>query len=119
MADRIPLVIEGASIREIPSDDRLDVQGALEVNGHITPGLDSTYDIGTSSLKFRDIHLSSGTIHLGGVKLRADGNKLSIQDSANATAGINAASLGTISTDDLAEGSTNLFSTAARTRSHL
>ena len=69
MADRIPLVIEGASIREIPSDDRLDVQGALEVNGHITPGLDSTYDIGTSSLKFRDIHLSSGTIHLGGVKL--------------------------------------------------
>ena len=119
MADRIPLVIEGSSIREIPSDDRLDVQGALEVNGHITPGADSAYDIGTSSLKFRDIHLSSGTIHLGGVKLRADGNKLSIQDSAGATAGITAATLGTIGTDDLAEGSTNLFTTAARTRSHI
>lgn len=119
MADRIPLVISGASIREIPSSDRLDVQGALEVNGHITPGADSSYDIGTSSLKFRDIFLSSGTIHLGGVKLRADGNKLSIQDSAGATAGITAATLGTLGTDDLAEGSTNLFTTAARTRSHL
>lgn len=88
MADRIPLIIEGSSIREIPSDDRLDVRGALEVNGHVTPGADSSYDIGTSSLKFRDIFLSSGTIHLGGVKLRADGNKLSIQDSTGAVSSL-------------------------------
>ena len=88
MADRIPLVISGSSIREIPSSDRLDVKGALEVNGNITPGTDSAHDIGTSSLKFRDIHLSSGTIHLGGVKLRADGNKLSIQDSTGAAASL-------------------------------
>ena len=119
MADRIPLVISGSSIREIPSADRLDVQGALEVNGHITPGADSAYDIGTSSLKFRDIFLSSGTIHLGGVKLRADGNKLSIQDSAGANAGITSGTLGELSSDDLTEGSTNLFTTAARTRSHI
>lgn len=92
MADRIPLIIEGSSIREIPSDDRLDVRGALEVNGHVTPGADSAYDIGTSSLKFRDIFLSSGTIHLGGVKLRADGNKLSIQDSTGATSSLAPAS---------------------------
>ena len=119
MADRIPLVISGSSIREIPSADRLDVQGALEVNGHITPGTDSAYDIGTSSLKFRDIYLSSGTVHLGGVKLRADGNKLSIQDSTGADAGITAGTLGELSSDDLTEGSTNLFTTAARTRSHI
>ena len=92
MADRIPLVISGTSIREIPSSDRLDVQGALEVNGNITPGADSAYDIGTSSLKFRDIFLSAGTIHLGGVKLRADGNKLSIQDSAGAATSLAATS---------------------------
>jgi hypothetical protein len=92
MADRIPLVISGTDIREIPSSDRLDVKGALEVNGHITPGADSAYDIGTSSLKFRDIFLSAGTIHLGGVKLRADGNKLSIQDSTGATSSLAAAS---------------------------
>lgn len=84
MADRIPLVISGSDIREIPSSDRLDVKGAMEVNGNITPGADSAYDIGTSSLKFRDIYLSSGTIHLGGVKLRADGNKLAVQDSTGA-----------------------------------
>ena len=119
MADRIPLIIEGSSIREIPSADRLDVQGALEVNGHITPGTDSAYDIGTSSLKFRDIYLSAGTIHLGGVKLRADGNTLSIQDSTGASSGVATASVATISTDNLSEGLTNLFTTAARTRSHL
>ena len=88
MADRIPLVISGTSIREIPSSDRLDVQGALEVNGNITPGTDSAHSIGSASLKFKDLFLSSGTIHLGGVKLRADGNKLSIQDSAGANSSL-------------------------------
>ena len=88
MADRIPLVISGSSIREIPSSDRLDVKGALEVNGNITPGADSSHSIGTSSLKFKDLFLSSGTIHLGGVKLRADGNKLSIQDSTGANSSL-------------------------------
>jgi len=92
MADRIPLVISGSDIREIPSSDRLDVKGAMEVNGNITPGADSAYDIGTSSLKFRDIFLSAGTIHLGGVKLRADGNKLSIQDSTGAVSSLAPAS---------------------------
>lgn len=100
MADRIPLVISGTSIREIPSSDRLDVQGALEVNGHITPGADSAYDIGTSSLKFRDIHLSAGTIHLGGVKLRADGNKLTVQDSTGAQSSITSASIDIADNDD-------------------
>ena len=88
MADRIQLVISGTSIREIPSSDRLDVQGALEVNGNITPGTDSAHSIGSASLKFKDLFLSSGTIHLGGVKLRADGNKLSIQDSAGANSSL-------------------------------
>lgn len=92
MADRIPLIISGTSIREIPSSDRLDVQGALEVNGNITPGADSAHSIGSASLKFKDLFLSSGTIHLGGVKLRADGNKLSIQDSTGANTSLAAGS---------------------------
>lgn len=120
MADRIPLVIEGSQIREITSGDRLDLTGnALQVGGNITPTTDSAYDIGTSSLKFRDIYLSSGTIHLGGVKLKADGNKLSIQDSTGATAGITAATLGQLSTDDLTEGSTQIFHTTARARNSM
>jgi hypothetical protein len=88
MADRIPLVISGTSIREIPSSDRLDVQGAMEVNGNITPGTDSAHSIGSASLKFKDLFLSAGTIHLGGIKLRADGNKLSIQDSTGANSSL-------------------------------
>lgn len=120
MADRIPLVIEGSQIREITSGDRLDLTGnALQVGGNITPTTDSAYDIGTSSLKFRDIYLSAGTIHLGGVKLKADGGSLSIQDSTGAASGITATSLGQISTDNLLEGSTNVFHTAARARNSM
>src|SRR6056300_1203055 len=115
MADRIPLVIEGTQIREITNGDRLDISGnALQVGGKITPDTDSAYDIGTSSLKFRDIYLSGGTIHLGGVKLKADGAQLSIQDSTGAATSIASASLQGNTTDDLTEGSTNLFYTLAR-----
>src|SRR6056300_241516 len=115
MADRIPIVIEGSTLREISNGDRLDISGnALQVGGHITPDTDSAYDIGTSSLKFRDIYLSGGTIHLGGVKLRADGNQLSIQDSTGTASSIAPTSLQNNTTDDLTEGSTNLFYTVAR-----
>tara|TARA_X000001382_G_scaffold79423_3_gene55731 strand:+ start:170 stop:3634 length:3465 start_codon:yes stop_codon:yes gene_type:complete len=115
MADRIPIVIEGSTLREISNGDRVNISGnALQVGGNITPDTDSAYDIGTSSLKFKDIHLSSGTIHLGGVKLKADGGQLSIQDSTGAAAPIAAASLQTNTTDDLTEGSSNLFYTTAR-----
>lgn len=120
MADRIPLVIEGSQIREITSGDRLSLTGnALQVGGNITPTSDSAYDIGTSSLKFRDIYLSSGTIHLGGVKLKADGGSLTIQDSAGAASGITATSLAQINTDNLTEGSTQVFHTAARARNSM
>lgn len=43
-----------------------------DVNESIVPALDSTYDLGTPSLKWKDLYLSGNTIYLGGVKLRAE-----------------------------------------------
>jgi len=43
-----------------------------DVNESIVPALDSTYDLGTPTLKWKDLYLSGNTIYLGGVKLRAE-----------------------------------------------
>ena len=55
--------------------------GATTISGHLTPSANVTYDLGTSSNRFRDIYLSGTTIDLGGAKLSNDGsNNLDIKD---------------------------------------
>ena len=57
--------------------------GATTISGHLTPSANVTYDLGTSSLRFRDIYLSGTTIDLGGAKLTNDGSdNLDIKDSS-------------------------------------
>jgi len=56
---------------------------ATTISGHLTPSANVTYDLGTSSLRFRDIYLSGSTIDLGGAKLSNDGSdNLDIKDSS-------------------------------------
>jgi hypothetical protein len=43
-----------------------------DVNGHIVPNTNDTYDIGSSTLKVRDIYMSGSTIHLGDQTISAD-----------------------------------------------
>lgn len=43
------------------------------VKGHITPAVNSTYDLGTDSFKFRDLYLSGSSIHLGTAVITAPG----------------------------------------------
>jgi len=40
------------------------VKNGLQVGGHIMPDDNETYDLGSSSKKFRDLYLSAGTIYL-------------------------------------------------------
>ena len=47
------------------------------IAGNLVPETDSTYDLGTSSLKWRDLHLSGQTIHLGGQTIKNVGGKFS------------------------------------------
>ena len=41
-----------------------------KVGSHLVPTQDSTFDLGDSAFKWRDLHLSGGTIHLGGLLLK-------------------------------------------------
>jgi len=67
--------------------DSSGVSGMLSsYAGNIVPALDSTYDLGSSSKKWKDLWLSGSTIHLGTAKLKAaaDGN-LEVFDSTGTT----------------------------------
>ena len=44
--------------------------------GSILPAADETYDLGSESLKFRDLFLSGSTIKLGGATLSASGESI-------------------------------------------
>jgi hypothetical protein len=51
---------------------------------NIIPASDSIYDLGTSSLRWRDLYLSGNTIDLGGTAIKNTANGISFTDSTNA-----------------------------------
>ena len=51
----------------------------LAVDTDIIPALDSQYDLGSPTHKWKDLHLSGNTIYLGGLKLQSLNNGAEIQ----------------------------------------
>jgi hypothetical protein len=49
----------------------------------IIPSANVTYDIGSTSLRFRDIYLANSTIHLGSQQISADGSGLNLPSSVS------------------------------------
>lgn len=77
----------------------------------IVPDTDSAYDLGSPSLRFKHLYLSGNTVYLGNLLVKDSGGTFTVQDSNGTTQPID---LGAITTDDVAEGSTNLYFTTAR-----
>ena len=125
--------------------------GATTVSGHLIPDTNITYDLGSSSNRFRDIYLDGTTINLGGTELKknSDGDiefksgssfkrlvvselefddgtnrkkfkissgRLRSFDSSGVSDTADKISLSSNTTDDLGEGD-NLYFTTARARS--
>ena len=113
MANRVPLVVANQKMREIANGDTLDLTGnKLIVGGDLTPSSNSVYDLGDSSKKWKDLHLSGSTIHLGTILLQDSGGQLVTKDSASGTT--TSLGLSANTTDNLTEGSTNLYFTNTR-----
>ena len=52
--------------------------------GHVTPDSDSDHDLGTSSLKWRDLYLSGASIYMAGsVKLKVDTGALRVRNNGD------------------------------------
>ena len=73
---------------------------------HLVPAANITYDIGTSTMRYRDLYLSGNTINLGDIKLSTNGTSFSV---ANATGGVFASALGnTVVSGTLAANATSI-----------
>lgn len=51
------------------------------VGRHILPAADSTYDLGSSTQKWRDLYLSGNSLYLGGAQIHRDGDDFRMVDS--------------------------------------
>ena len=51
------------------------------VDQHIIPAVDSTYDLGSPTLKWRDLYLSGNSLYLGGAQIHRDGEDFRVVDS--------------------------------------
>lgn len=54
------------------------VTGQVEVTGNIIPGADSAYDLGSTTRKWRDLHLSGSSLFLGSLVMRDSGGNMTI-----------------------------------------
>ena len=81
------------------------------ISGNILPDTDSAYDLGSNNLRFKDLYLSGNSIFLGTMILHESNGQLAIRDSDSNPMTFE---LGHNSTNDLPEGSTNLYYTTSR-----
>jgi len=68
------LSVDGTTI----FNNTVDINGNLNISGHIIPKLNETFDLGSTSAKFKDLYLSGETIHLGETKISASEDSLSV-----------------------------------------
>ena len=80
-------------VYEINSQN-MTLSGTTTVSGNILPDANTTYDIGSSTMRFNDIYLAGNTVDIGGTKLSKDSNgDLDIKDSSDNRKTIKAAAI--------------------------
>jgi len=87
-----------------------------QITGDLIPSADVTYDLGSASNRWNDLFLSGSTINLGGATISVVGGSFEFKDSGGNNTSV---SLAANDTDDLSEGSTNLYYLDSRVDSHL
>jgi len=62
------------------------INGWHQVTSNLIPSLDSTYDLGSATNKWRDLHLSGSTINLGDIKLQDSDGGLKVMHTSGVMA---------------------------------
>ena len=70
------LVGEDSTILVDALAGKINLSGTVQ--GHIIPNATETYDLGSSSYKFRDLYLSGSSIKLGGATITASGSAVNL-----------------------------------------
>ncbi len=71
--------VGNSTVNAVLTKNSLDIDGTitsgnLNVTGHIMPGANVTYDLGNTTMRWRDLYLSGTTIDIGGALLQTDAN---------------------------------------------
>ena len=53
---------------------KVDISGNVQILGHVTPSTSLSYDLGSSTKRWRDLYLSGNTIDLGGTLISKEAN---------------------------------------------
>tara|TARA_B100002019_G_scaffold277741_1_gene277880 strand:+ start:20863 stop:22080 length:1218 start_codon:yes stop_codon:yes gene_type:complete len=72
------LLIDSAYVqaRQLAGTDSALFTKLTAIAGHVVPSVDSTYDLGDSARKWKDLYLSGTTIHLGDTTIKNDGGSV-------------------------------------------
>lgn len=80
-----------STIQKWKGVDAHEESGLDRVTSHVIPSADDTYDLGSSTLRWRDVYVSGSTVDIGGMKLTNDGsNNLEVKDSGGSKKTISA-----------------------------
>ena len=121
MTNRYPLIIDAQTqrIRELPLGDNLDLTGnAISSVRDILPEDDSTYNLGSNSKRWKDLYLSGDSIFLGDgiISYNSQLKKFTFSEEIAGILTDVSVSLDGNTTDDLSEGSNNLYYSDSRAR---
>ena len=74
----IPLIVDSAYVqaRQLAGTDQALWDKLDSIGGNVSPALDSTYDLGDSNRRWKDLWLSGQTIHLGDTTIKNDGTNI-------------------------------------------
>ena len=99
-------IIDGGFYTDGPSviESQLDVAGNINMTGHIIPTVDSDghtgYDLGSPTMKWRDLYLSQGSLYIDGQKvLESNAGTIQVQADTNQSLAIKTSGTGVLTLD--------------------
>jgi len=117
-ADGAGISVDGASASILydHTGTQWEINKPLEVTGAILPAANETYDLGTSSLRWRDLYLSGSTLDLGGTTMSVSSGAFEMANvSVTSTFTLDSVGLTAIQTsaESFADNDTSVMTSAA------
>jgi hypothetical protein len=66
------IAVGNSTVNAVINSSAVTAAGGATFGGHLMPSANITYDIGNSSMRWRDLWLSGTTINLGGATIKTD-----------------------------------------------
>ena len=106
----------GASILYDHTGTQWEINKPLEVTGSVLPAANITYDLGSASLRWRDLYLSGSTLDLGGQTISVSGSAFEMSElGVTSTFTLDSVGLTAIQTsgESFADNDTSVMTSAA------